>query len=644
MVPLNRETFLSYFALNPNSPKLSEEDRKTAQIWRKLFFGFTLGIGYILCRCLYNPNKISLLQERTGQIYQKTQGKAQERDLPASEKTAPEIEKKGKSAEGFTKIDIPKESALHQRVYFLFPHDHGEAITQEKREHLEEEIGLNNAMREEREKEFNNYPFADFKSWKKTSDGAFFCSITQSESLYNSLLERVNKRIQTLNRELDFEERTKKMGVFSLIQMGDVEAPWEESAIRLALLSEEEIGDLTLKEVESFTPRQMEMLKMKSKGIRGKERTPLPNDFRELSLAELSGLKPEVLSKNWKKIPLFSLPLLEKEVWEKADLTDLSSEQFKTLFLLENYGSKAYWEAKGNIESFSDKQIYECWSHLMKEPYAQQLKKEQLQKIDFATHPLTQKQFDALFPKRETDKMEHYLKRSRIPDLLTEQLYPLRKFLDQERLSTLSDQQLQEIDLTRFFEGLTEGEKETQFRAMFYFEPNDIATEKRAERNISRFSIERLYLFLPYLKETYFNWVTEKQLKEFNFDTHPLTQEQFDALFPKRLGDETRERYRENSRIKVLSTNQLFQLKNFLDGERLYSLSDEQLRKIDLSDILAGLSREEKINRLKGLFYISAEGSPDRGTTSQEAKRRRNLMTVASRQIAAGFLLNHFGD
>lgn len=483
-IKLDRSNFFSYYAFKPRDPELSAPDRRIALLGT-ILLGLTLGIGHLFCRLfLYDPKKIPLTANKTGKAFQSKMGDTPAQVEEMAEK--PVIQPTPSTYKGLGKIEIPKEDPLQKELHFLFPYDYQQEVNPEEKKAFDEYVKLPPDQRKKREVDFSTTYLSTWREWTDVQKQWCCSSISANkEALLSGIKKRIQVRIDDLNQKVQFEKRVNQLKIESVLQMGDLEAPWEQSAIKIAFLSNDEVSALTMEEINAFSPRQIEMLKGKLRQLEPKQNALLPSDVDKLSILELRGLSQESLNKNWDKIPVFALQFLTEEQRKNADFTGISSKQFKALFPLTDYGSPAYWDDIKNLQSLKKEQLYQCWNHLQP-PHIGHISKEQLRQLDFASHPLSQDQFDELFPPWVPSLVyEQSQPKSRIRDLSNAQVLQLKNFMDGWRLYTLSDDQLKEIDLETLFEGLSTEEKTKRLKGLFFVSHKE-ALDYEAKREKAR--------------------------------------------------------------------------------------------------------------------------------------------------------------
>lgn len=197
------------------------------------------------------------------------------------------------------------------------------------------------------------------------------------------LKDRFQKRIDLYNQAIDLEERIcniKKQPYFSSILMHDFEVPWEDSSLKIAFLTDSEVGDLTIHQMQwEMNERQLEVLAKRIFLI-----TPKKIDYNAMTKARFLDLKliylhllPQDILDQY--IDEFSsvkmLSLLTPQQLEQIPIAKLSDEQFKYIYSDNNRVK--------NLKSPNLEECIEIFSRIMPDKLIE-FSPQQIASLDFS--------------------------------------------------------------------------------------------------------------------------------------------------------------------------------------------------------------------------------------------------------------------
>ncbi|QLH35396.1 MAG: hypothetical protein HWD61_03920 [Parachlamydiaceae bacterium] len=169
---------------------------------------------------------------------------------------------------------------------------------------------------------------------------------------------------------------------------------------------------------------------------------------------------------------------------------------------------------------------------------SEEISKEQLQARDFKKNPLTQDQFDALFPPLE------WPEDSRIQELSEEQLYDCLPLFDAARMFLLSNQQIENFDFGHPNFQNHPHKSDLIDKGLFKYQiplghPDSFLIERGFDKRILTNYRNRMQLIresqinhiIPYVSITMIEYITLPQFKMLDFKK--LKKDQLDELFLK---------------------------------------------------------------------------------------------------------------
>lgn len=222
--------------------------------------------------------------------------------------------------------------------------------------------------------------------------------------------------------------------------------------------------------------------------------------------------------------------------------------------------------------------------------------KENLQRLNFKEIALSPREFK-----------EHFLRHPpRIQELTQAQLADLAPLIDAEALSNFSNEQVWKTDFEALFKNLDAVEKKRRLAGLFpslgrkYWETSlkhivdKDADRWKAEARMGGIPLPQLETILPFLEGKTLTLISERQLKSLDFKKTPLSNEQFDALFPKPFINQIWDNYVEISRIKELRDRQIADLIDRIGSYQFFSMTREQLSRLDFTSLFRNFDDAKK--------------------------------------------------
>lgn len=423
-------------------------------------------------------------------------------------------------------------------------------------------------------------------------------NVNQSEfdKVKISVTDRLN-RLQVVQITDRFEIlRNSHPEMINFIQMQDLEAPWNESGLRIGLLTDEEFESLTMEQINALNPRQKELL---GKRLALLDFVPIKfadglveaKNFKSVTLAQfrcLSGNKIESL------FDLFSagiMDLISENQIKELKLTKISQPQFEVFLPIGALNDLT----ESRIQSLELNQIQDLLDFDRQAPDGTRrfderiamISKAQLQQIDFTKYPINQAKFDALFPERQP-------KNSSIQELSQDQLYDCLHLFDSKRIVLLYKDQIQKFDFKHpKFTALSEEKQKELLSYLFPGRdekkiPDYFGIDERMDsiNRIKLLEIDQIHNIWNFLSGDQLCFMSVKQLEKLDFvktfQNDPLKQVKFDELFPR-----VEPNYYNNHPFRHLEPKQIYdglKLKLF-DADRIDIMTPYQVRDIDFSQM-----------------------------------------------------------
>ena len=181
-----------------------------------------------------------------------------------------------------------------------------------------------------------DYPTVEREFLRTLNDGLYSSNEgDKAEELDTVVLNRIKE----LNDAVQFQDRLDRLGdrpFLKHILLSDLETCWNDSPLKIALLSDEEFKALSLRDISELNARQVEMLKERLDEWPASQNTPvadsslealtldqfmnLPDNAVQFKAASLKGQSSQILQ----IVPNRVLPLLNLSELSKKDLDALS--------------------------------------------------------------------------------------------------------------------------------------------------------------------------------------------------------------------------------------------------------------------------------------------------------------------------------
>lgn len=609
-IKLNFCNFFTYFAFHTKDHRLSDKDKKIAKA-ATICFGFTV-FGHAICRLfLYKKIAIkpsSVTSSKTDKVSRdhlqdSRKNKTKTKSKTLSSKHSQDSKKTKDKSESSESSSSHHGNTLQARAtckFVLKDYLKNPKVQKSPEEYIQDTklpLGHPCLQKVDFSKRLPyggafKQAFSEEKLVDWAFDGGRVDSIKDDpklDVLIDERLEQWDDAIQLKERIMALKDRSH----LEALTLGDLEEDFENSVLKVALCSDEEFQYLMLNDV--FTDRQIEMIRVRWPTI-AKDPYPdvHPKKLHLLTFQQFKGLDADFITKNWALWPKTAIQLLSKDQIVKMDFSHLDPENpqhkmnFDLLFPLDH---------PDRFHFLSLPQIQACWNLLSDEQMAL-IPIAFLKQINFSNFPLTKEKFEVLFPVFHHGDVIQERKLSSVSCLINKQILQCWEFFDGQRMSYLSDEQVQGLPEDRF--DMDNKEDCEKFKGIFR---SDAHHKNEGERRMALIEYEKLMSYWPVLDNETIVLLSEDQLAEVDFDDYPISKENFDALFPdwSHLNNSKTERHL--SRIKELSEEQLGQCWELLEPYHMGYLSEGQLAAFDFSKLLCS---DRNIKLFNSIFTQSS--------------------------------------
>lgn len=592
-VRLNCTNFFTYFAFHPNDKQLNSKDRKTAKL-ATVLFAFSI-IGHAICR-LFAYKKITPTYTKTTNKTQSESTKhfSKDKKPSGSEKNSEKSSSSSQSQEASSEKserDTKKPRSTCQFVLKELMNGKRSSKSLPRLFELDnldpkhssvcdadsfKEIFLLSCWPKNAYDLFRTTPLLDWPFLSK----AVYTKLTKNEIGAKRAIKKVDalvdERIAQFDEIFQVKERIlllKEKDHLKHLTMQDLEVPFYQSAFIGAVCSNEDLAEIDFS--NTIPQKVLAMIKHRLPTLKKVPVDVIPRDLANLTLQQLHSFSGKQLSRLIDVLPLQAIQLISDEQIKEMSFSKLSGPEgqriFKGLFPLPSVTSK-----NSRLDLLTIDQIHSCWQ-VLDEDRISLLSDDILQQIDFEHYPLSNRQFDALFPShRELADPVKERKASRIRLLSIDQIEACRHHLSDIYISYFSDLQLTNLPLD-FFEPVNDAAREA-FSGIFYNPKFDF---KDAARRMEQLSSKQIEAYWP-LFGTNIVFITPQQLEKIDFKKYPLTQGQFSALFEISKQDTHRNTIK-NSRVQELSKQQIKDCWKLFNEATLRCLSDLQVKELDYS-------------------------------------------------------------
>ncbi len=238
---------------------------------------------------------------------------------------------------------------------------------------------------------------------------------------FKALEQRIDNRITLLNESFNFQLRITAHHPDLLAEnltIQDLEDPWDESALKFLLSTDDEISGIVLENLEEAnTPRQAEIIVKRLSEMASPKPIPrsTPLDvaaLNALTLQQVRSLPAEALDPIIAQLPVNFIKLLTPQQKTTLNIKALSKEQF--LFL---------YDTKAKINNLPSPQFEACFFRLCAENPKQLplISEQKIKSVNFQTQLFPSEFTMESWPK---DKYGHYiLNAQQLQDALNKSLF-----------------------------------------------------------------------------------------------------------------------------------------------------------------------------------------------------------------------------
>ena len=122
--------------------------------------------------------------------------------------------------------------------------------------------------------------------------------------------------------------------ILNALKCRDLQDPWEDSALKIALLTDSEVSNLTMEYIDGLTDRQFDLLKIRINSIKSEPFSGAitEDNFKNLKLIHLRSLPKDILNELVEGFSEKILSLLTPEQLDHLEISNLYNWQFKYVY------------------------------------------------------------------------------------------------------------------------------------------------------------------------------------------------------------------------------------------------------------------------------------------------------------------------
>lgn len=452
--------------------------------------------------------------------------------------------------------------------------------TTPKNESLNEYAAIYTKAHDKYKNRYDRFLETPLLNWHAESLDNLVSATSLSQDGVKDLEARYNARIEALNESFDFQKRVAllegKSCNASDIQMQDIELPWNDSALKFILCSDEEILSLTHSGVMGMTQRQRDIIGKRLKGIPeealydSKELTFL--QFGESSLAELRKFPATALNPMLHSMYRETLKLLTPKQLDDLDYFSLNDDQFQFIYAYSDPDAKKLNALRSPkfqaiVSRFCD----------VKLDFLIRLEPGKIQSLDFSDTTIGLKVFNGIALKdyRWDMKFQGQGIRNMLPNQILDALN--RGLFDETTAKHITKEQIERIDLTKI------NCKAAGMKALTQIVENHVESiEPKAFGYLFPF-IDCTLPVIPYLNTQLFARLTGRQVQSLDFSHPSMNQPKFAAVAVKSHYD-----YKTIGQgIRKMHPNQIFTAlqRAWFDDITAKYVTQEQIENIDFTHV-----------------------------------------------------------
>ena len=469
-----------------------------------------------------------------------------------------------------------------------------------------------------------------FACFDEDSDEIGSYSPIKDENIPNhlKLADEINKACKQRLKQFDHVQLVERVNMLkecdpdflAKIKICDLEESWEDSGLKVALMTPEEIKNITLEKYLTFNTRQRELFEGRAIKLLGDVKFDEKNwdkkNLKLITFSQFRSLTSKVVNEILPEISAEWLSWLTPEQFKGLKVANFTADQFESFFKVIPYPvnegedeEQYYNRVKANkitqdrIESLEKDQVMDLWPRL-DTSRLRLLSGSQIEKIDFTQLlPLTREQADTLFPPYSND-----FNLSSIQKLSMPQLYAVLHILTPYQMFMLSEKQIRALDfkhpsvtqahINGLFFCKDLDHPEAYKRGDFY------EKQKRGRENFSYLNKNQVELLwsLGLLDKDRYSLITPKQFEELDFiNKCKPSMEIAKKLFPVYSPADAKLSFIQ----KLYPMEKLYAWLPYLEPSQLFMLSEQQIQEFDFNKY--PLTQPQ----VKGLFYYQESDHPD---------------------------------
>lgn len=464
-----------------------------------------------------------------------------------------------------------------------------------------------------------------YNEWEGKDRGNFGISELAD---FTKAKEAVNNRVRELNTAIQFSDRLKMIeNPFKpYIKLQDLEEDWQNSGLRIALMTFSEFKTLSIGAFTTLNERQKTLVEQRARPLMlatSFDETKFnENNFQSLTILQFRALTSAKVNELLPFLPDELMQFITYEQMKGLNVNDLTAGKRAILFRLATVDDDLYTEinqiTQKRIRLLDPDQMHVIIKHFNK-PLLDLISNDQLRKINFAQ--LSDKQFMDLFPPiwDENENEPRVLpSQMKIKELTQPQLLALLPRLHPSHMFLLSQKQTENFNFgAAEFTALTEDKKKQLINGLFRFANGYSDEHTQINKRIELLTKENLNHIWPYLNPEIIKRISNKQILEHDFINVPISKAQFNALFPKRSWPSL-------SRLgEIKNMNFIYFLLQHFEPYHMVLLSDEQIEQFEKSNFShpAFKARQKQVDLWNALI-TKPESDLAYGTEQADYKSR----------------------
>ena len=399
----------------------------------------------------------------------------------------------------------------------------------------------------------------------------FFKNKIAVDKIFNSdrrqiMKKIIEKRIEPLEKEVQFQQRMEKLGLDNLI-VADILPSWDKSPLPFKLMLDEELYQLKISSLKSLNQPQIDVLRKKvSSLLLTSTIFPGTSAFSDIEVMDIHKLSAKQINEHASEISPVAFIFISNMEVGKLDIAKLSTQQLEYLFACDALVKKL------NID-----QVNLCLKKIENKDLLSKLTVEQFKNIDFKL--VDKALFQALIGSVSTHAD------NKIQALSADQIQTLKDFFFTTQWEKISDTQFQALDLVNIIDLDNLSNANEIFKAM-----TSSSYSQKAKERFPMLSLDSLYALKDVINHdlNYWQLLSEQQFEQIDFSkvmdfNDPKTAYK---MFGMMVGGAHTEKAK--LRISKLPLEKIYLLKDIINTEMTYwnHLSDKQFKEIDFAKLM----------------------------------------------------------